>query len=170
MIRAAALSTAALVALTAIPATGTAQVRAGILECRGAPTTSFLIGSEHQLACIFHSDRGRPYRYYGIVHRAGVDIGFTDRSALAWAVFAPTRWIGPTDLSGNYGGLSAGLAVGVGGNAYALVGGSNNSFALQPLSFEGQNGLNVAVGLADLELRPAGVHAHRYVRRAHHHS
>ena len=61
---------------------------------------------------------------------------------------------GPGDLSGNYAGAqgSASVGVGVGGNA--LIGGSNNSIALQPLSVQGQVGLNVAAGLESLELRP----------------
>ena len=72
---------------------------------------------------------------------------------LGWAVFAPTRDIGPGDLAGNYGGVTAGAAVGVGANANVLVGGSNRSIALQPLSLQGQAGLNLAVGVAALELR-----------------
>jgi hypothetical protein len=68
-------------------------------------------------------------------------------------VFAPTRDIGPGDLAGNYGGMTAEAAVGVGGNANVLVGGSNSSIALQPLSLEGQTGLNLAVGVGALELR-----------------
>ena len=59
--------------------------------------------------------------------------------------------------------------------ANALVGGSNNSFALQPLSFEGQTGLNVAVGVVGLELRPieemmhprARPHVHRHRPHPH---
>ena len=121
----------------------------------GAPTASFIVGSVHQLGCVFQSDRGPRYRYYGVVRRVGLDIGFTEQSALAWAVFAPTHRIGPGDLSGNYGGVTAAGAIGIGGNASALVGGSNNELALQPLSFEGQTGLNVAVGIAGLELHYA---------------
>jgi hypothetical protein len=34
-----------------------------------------------------------------------------------------------------------------------MYGGSNNSFALQPLSVEGQVGLNIFGGIAGLELR-----------------
>jgi Protein of unknown function (DUF992) len=49
--------------------------------------------------------------------------------------------------------VTAGAAVGVGGNANVLVGGSNSSIALQPLSLQGQTGLNLAVGVAALELR-----------------
>src|SRR6266542_707805 len=40
-------------------------------------------------------------------------------------------------------------------------------FALQPLSFEGQTGLNVAVGIAGLELRYAGGRLHKKARRLH---
>jgi creatinine amidohydrolase/Fe(II)-dependent formamide hydrolase-like protein len=36
-----------------------------------------------------------------------------------------------------------------------LVGGSNRTVALQPLSTTEQSGLNLAVGVADLQLRPA---------------
>jgi hypothetical protein len=148
------------VAATCAPAASQSRIQAGILECRGAGSASFVVGSVHQLQCWFRSDRGARYPYYGLVRRVGLDIGFTQQSTLGWAVFAPTRRIGPGDLAGSYGGLTAGAAVVVGGNANALVGGSENSFALQPLSFEGQTGLNVAVGVASLELRPAGAVRH----------
>jgi Protein of unknown function (DUF992) len=138
--------------VTATSATAQTRVQAGILQCRGAPTGSFIVGSVHQLGCVFQSDHGPRYRYYGVVRRVGLDIGFTEQSAPAWAVFASTNRIGPGDLSGNYGGVTAGGSIGIGGNASALVGGSNNELALQPLSFERQTGLNVAVGIAGLEL------------------
>jgi Protein of unknown function (DUF992) len=73
---------------------------------------------------------------------------------LVWQVFAPTNVIGPGALAGGYGGVSAGAAVGVGLGANALAGGLNNSFALQPVSVEGQTGLNAFAGVAGLELRP----------------
>ena len=160
-------------ACTAIAATGTpaasqSRIQAGVLECRGAPSAGYLLGSVHPLQCWFRSNYGPRYPYYGLVRRFGLDIGFTQQSTLGWAVFAPTRQIGPGDLAGNYGGLTAGAAVVVGGNANALVGGSENSFALQPLSFEGQTGLNVAVGVASLELRPAGPVRHLGRRAASH--
>lgn len=163
----------ALTALAAMTAAAAAQsrVQAGVLQCHGAPTTSYLVGSTHLLACVFDSAAGPRYRYDGLVQRVGLDVGFTQQSALGWAVFAPTYRIGPGDLAGSYGGVTAGAAVGIGGNANALVGGSNNSFALQPLSFEGQTGINVAVGVAGLELRPVEVPVHRRARHmvSHHH-
>jgi hypothetical protein len=70
-------------------------------------------------------------------------------------VFAPTNRVGPGDLAGTYGGVAASATVGVGLGANALVGGSNNTIALQPVSLQGQTGLSVAAGIAGLELRPA---------------
>jgi hypothetical protein len=153
LICALALSSLAAAATTAAAQSG---VQAGSLECHGAPTTSFIVGSVHQLDCVFASVDGPRYHYVGIVRHIGVDIGFTAHSSLGWAVFAPTHWIGPGDLTGVYAGVTAGAAIGIGGNANALIGGSGNSFALQPLSFEGQTGINVAVGVAGLELQYAG--------------
>jgi hypothetical protein len=69
-------------------------------------------------------------------------------------VFAPTRRVGPGDLAGSYGGASASATAGVGVGANALVGGSNNTIALQPVSVQGQTGLGVAAGIAGMELRP----------------
>ena len=159
-------------ALCAQGAAAQGGVRTGVLECRGAPTTSYVIGSTHPLQCLFRADQGGLYRYNGLLQRIGVDLGFTGNSALAWAVFAPTNRPSPSDLAGSYAGVTAGAAVGVGANANALIGGSNNSFALQPVSFEGQTGLNVAVGVAGLELRPAGAFPSgrpaKHVRYRHH--
>ena len=136
------------------PAAAQSGVQVGVLECRGSGSISFVIGSVHEFTCIFNPGGGPVVPYHGIVRKVGLDLGVTEGSVLGWAVFAPTRDIGPGDLAGNYGGVTAGAAVGVGGNANVLVGGSNNSIALQPLSLEGQAGLNVAVGVAGLELRP----------------
>ncbi len=134
------------------PAAAQSGVQVGVLECRGSGSISFVIGSVHEFTCLF-SGAGPVQPYHGLVQKVGLDLGVTDRSVLGWAVFAPTRDIGPGDLAGNYGGVTAGAAVGVGGNANVLIGGSNSSIALQPLSLQGQTGLNLAVGVAALELR-----------------
>jgi len=132
------------------------RIQAGVLECRGLGSTGFIIGSVQEFECVFRSDLGILARYRGMVRKLGVDLGFTEQSFLAWGVFAPVREIGPGDLAGNYGGVSASAAIGIGAGANALVGGSNNSIALQPLSVEGQTGLNLALGIAAFELRYAG--------------
>jgi Protein of unknown function (DUF992) len=127
---------------------GTVQV--GVLECRGGASVGFIVGSVSVLRAA-----GRPDDFYvATIRKVGLDLGITQESALAWGVFAPVAQLGPGDLSGNYAGAqgSATLGVGVGGNV--LVGGSNNSIALQPLSVQGQVGVAIAAGLESLELRP----------------
>jgi hypothetical protein len=44
----------------------------------------------------------------------------------------------------------------IGGGANVLVGGSNNSIALQPVSLQGQTGLNAAATVTSVQLRPTG--------------
>lgn len=152
MVRLSALAALAVLALSPIPASAQ-QVQAGVLQCRGGETIGFVIGSVTELSCIYRPDFGPAQAYRATVRRAGVDIGVTAVSGLVWGVFAPTNQIGLGDLSGNYGGVTAGAAVGLGAAANVLYGGSNNSFALQPLSVEGQAGLNVFAGVAGMELR-----------------
>jgi hypothetical protein len=153
MLRSSVVAAFALLAASAMPASAQQQVQAGMLECRGGGSVSFIVGSVTELSCIYRPDLGPRQAYRATIRRAGVDLGATAVSGLAWAVFAPTAQLGLGDLSGNYGGVTAGAAVGVGLGANVLYGGSNNSIALQPLSVEGQVGLNVFAGLAGMELR-----------------
>jgi hypothetical protein len=130
------------------------RVQLGVLECRGGASIGFIVGSVTNLGCVLRVEGMPEDRYIATIRKVGVDLGITQESALAWGVYAPVARLGPGDLSGNYAGAqgSASIGVGVGGNV--LVGGSNNSIALQPLSVQGQVGLNVAAGLESLELRP----------------
>ena len=130
------------------------RVQIGVLECRGGASIGFIVGSVTNLGCVLRADGLPDDRYIATIRKVGVDLGITQESALAWGVFAPTARLGPGALSGNYAGAqgSASVGVGVGGNA--LIGGSDNSIALQPLSLQGQVGLSVAAGLESLELRP----------------
>jgi hypothetical protein len=130
------------------------RVQVGVLECRGGASIGFIVGSVTHLGCVLRINGMPEDRYIATIQKVGIDLGITQESALTWAVYAPAARLGPGDLSGNYAGAdgSATLGVGVGGNV--LLGGSNNSIALQPLSVEGQVGLSVAAGLESLELRP----------------
>ena len=130
------------------------RVQVGILECRGGSSVGFIVGSVTNLGCVLRVDGMPEDRYVATIRKVGLDIGITAESALAWAVYAPVARLGPGDLSGNYGGAqgSASIGVGLGGNV--LVGGSANTIALQPLSVQGQVGLNLALGVEGLELRP----------------
>ena len=144
-------------------------VRAGILQCQGGQHVGFVVGSVASLECVFQSEGRRPEPYVATIHRLGLDLGVTQLTRLSWAVNAPTNRVGRGDLSGNYGGVGANASVGVGGGGNFLVGGPANSYALQPISVQGQTGLNVAAGIADLELTPVvlGRGGH-HVRHRHH--
>ncbi|HEX9588710.1 MAG TPA: DUF992 domain-containing protein [Bradyrhizobium sp.] len=146
----------AIVALVAPIASANAlpPVRAGILQCQGGQNVGFVVGSVTSLECVFQSEGRRPEPYIATVRRYGLDIGFTEQTKFSWAVNAPTGRVGRGDLAGNYGGVGANASVGVGGGGNFLVGGQQNSYALQPLSVQGQTGLNVAAGVADIELQP----------------
>lgn len=144
----------ALVAASAAQAQGRAQI--GTLDCAIAPGVGFVIGSSKQVDCIFTpSSRGwRRERYAGVIDKFGVDIGVTAAGRLLWAVHANTtarRYA----LAGRYAGATAEATVGGGLGANALYGGSNCTVSLQPLSLQGQAGLNVAAGVAELTLHPA---------------
>jgi hypothetical protein len=130
------------------------RVQVGVLECRGGASIGFIVGSVTNLGCVLRIDGLPEDRYVATIRKVGVDLGITQESALAWGVFAPVKRLGPGDLSGNYAGAQGSASIGVGGGGNVLVGGSNNSIALQPLSLQGQVGLNVAAGLESLELRP----------------
>jgi hypothetical protein len=130
------------------------RVQIGVLECRGGASVGFIVGSVTNLGCLLHAE-GRPDQpYVATIRKVGIDLGITEQSSLAWAVFAPVERAGVGDLSGNYAGAQGSANVGVGLGANVLVGGSANSIALQPLSVQGSTGISVAIGLAGLELRP----------------
>jgi hypothetical protein len=151
MLTISAFAAAALAA--AVSASAQSRVEAGTLECRGGPTVGLVVGSIAELNCVFRAGSGGGENYRAVIRKVGLDLGFTEQTSIAWAVLAPSKIIGAGDLAGNYGGVQAGASVGVGVGGNLLVGGSNNTFALQPLSIQGQTGLNVAAGIGSLELR-----------------
>jgi hypothetical protein len=150
MIRYALVAT--ILAITANSATAQSRVQTGVLECITLPSVGMIVGSVREMDCVFKPTIGPQQSYTGTQGRIGLDIGVRDRAGLAWAVFSPTVQIGPGELAGNYTGVSADAALGLGVGANALLGGSNNSFALQPLSLEGQVGVNIAAGISGLTL------------------
>lgn len=161
----------ATIALTASIASAHAlpPVRAGILQCRGGQNVGFVVGSVNSFECVFQSEGRRPEPYVATVRRFGVDVGFTQQTQLTWAVNAPARAVGRGELAGNYGGVGANVAVGIGGGGNFLLGGAQNAYALQPISLQGQTGLNVAAGIADLELQPVRFAPRRSYHRRHRH-
>jgi uncharacterized protein DUF992 len=161
--------TAVVLMAAAVPTGAQANIEVGGLNCRSPGAVGLIVGAVLNFDCVFvPSAGGAAHRYVATVRRVGLDLGYTQNVTMGWVVFAPTAIIHPSDLAGSYAGVQAGATVGVGVGANALVGGSNNSFALQPVSTQGQSGLSVAAGLAGLELRPALAYAPRRERHERH--
>lgn len=135
------------------------RVSAGMLNCDVSAGIGFIIGSQRTVTCTFTPDGGgRPEVYTGTISRFGLDVGVTGGGHMLWAVFSEYGGPTPGSLAGDYVGATGEASVAVGLGANVLVGGSNRQIALQPVSVSGQVGLNLAVGVADLRLRP-GVQA-----------
>lgn len=130
-----------------------AAVRAGYLTCHVSSGWGLIFGSSRDMHCSYAMQPGYTEFYTGSITKFGADIGYLSSAVMLWAVLAPTTNLGQGALAGTYAGATASAAVGVGAGANVLVGGFNHSIALQPVSIEGQNGLNIAAGVAALTLK-----------------
>lgn len=146
----AAILALGIVASGSMPAA--AAVKLGLLECRVKEGIGLIIMEEQPLSCTFSPDGGRPETYRGDIRKFGLDVGVTAGTVIVWAVFAAQTGYVPGSLAGKYVGISAEASVGFGVGANALLGGSNKSIALQPVSVQGQVGLDIAVGITDIDL------------------
>jgi hypothetical protein len=155
------LSLVALAWLAIAPPVGAAQsgIKTGILTCNVDSGFGYILGSSRDVKCTYAPASGKKAEAYkGTISKVGVDIGYLNSGVMVWAVFAPTSDLGRGSLAGHYAGATGSATVGLGAGANVLVGGSNKSFTIQPLSLEGSTGLNVAGGIATLTLesvRPA---------------
>ena len=132
-------------------------VKIGMLSCGVEGGVGFIIGSSKAVDCVYQpaSGGGRPEHYSGSIGKLGLDIGVTQQTVLAWAVFAPGK-TNKGALKGSYTGASAEATVGVGLGANVLVGGFKKGINLQPVSVQAQTGLNIAAGIGSLKLAYAG--------------
>jgi hypothetical protein len=138
---------------TAPPARAQGGVQVGVLTCNVSAGWGFVFGSTRQLRCTFAPRPGYAEHYIGTISKFGVDIGYLQGAVMVWGVVAPTTRLAPGALAGNYVGVSGGATVGVGATANVLIGGSGRSITLQPVSIQGNSGLNVAAGVAAMRLR-----------------
>jgi hypothetical protein len=131
------------------------QIRAGLLTCDVSAGLGFIVGSQKQISCVFTPDQptwpGRREEYDGTITKYGLDLGLTGGGVMVWAVFTQTV-AGPGFLAGDYLGATGEASVGAGIGANVLIGGSNRTVTLQPISVGGQIGINFAVGVAALHL------------------
>jgi len=130
------------------------RIQVGTLTCSLSAGVGLIVGSQRNVNCLLKGQPGEPEEAYtGMMTRVGLDIGVTTGGAIIWAVFSDTnRYAGM--LAGTYTGGSAEVSVAAGLGANVLVGGSKRTVALQPLSVQGQIGLDIAAGIGQLELHP----------------
>ncbi len=158
---ASAVAAAMVIAAAAIPgqdarAQAKQGIKLGTLTCNVSSGWGMVFGSSKDLKCTYTPDgRNKSERYSGKIDKFGVDIGYTEAGVIVWVVFAPTKNVGQGALAGKYVGVTAEVTFAVGLGANVLVGGGDQSIALQPLSVSGQKGFNIAAGIASVELKSA---------------
>jgi hypothetical protein len=134
--------------------TGPEYVQTGVLSCDISAGIGLIIGSNKEVTCLFKPVNNAPQTVYiGAIRKFGLDLGATGAGQMIWSVYSPTT-AEFSGLAGRYAGAGAEATVVAGLGANVLLGGSYRTVALQPVSVQGQVGLNIAVGVEELELRP----------------
>jgi hypothetical protein len=131
-------------------------VELGLLDCTVEGGAGFVVGSTKDVKCTYTpaDTTFAPEGYFGVINKFGLDVGVTGTTVIQWLVLAPSANVyAPGALAGDYVGASAEASAVIGAGANLLVGGSNTTFTLQPLSVQAQTGLNLAVGVAQFQLR-----------------
>ena len=141
-----------MLAIAAAEPAAAQQVRAGLLTCDVSAGIGLVITSQKELTCTFAPDGSGIMRedYDGTITKYGLDLGVIGGGVMVWAVFTETvadQASSPANMSAQ---REASLGPGVGANV--LIGGSNRTVTLQPLSLSGQIGINIAIGVASLRL------------------
>jgi Protein of unknown function (DUF992) len=147
------LGAAALLALVA-PSSAVAGDRIGTLQCRLLGNGLSVLVENQQLDCNYRDDAegATPAHYTGTLTKVGPNVSINGQGELAWGVIAATGQVGPGALAGNYVGPGVSAKIGVGGGGAMLVGGSNNTFSLQPFNIEAGSGLGWNAGVESLTL------------------
>lgn len=139
---------------------GRGGVEAGVLTCNSIPGTrlNLLIHSSIDVDCTFETADGKTERYTGDSGIGlGVDLNWDRSEKLYFSVVSAGTDItaGAFSLAGRYLGGKASITAGLGVGAAALIGGSDDNIALQPLALETSSGLGLSGGMAYLFLEPA---------------
>jgi hypothetical protein len=146
------VSLAVILLIVSTDPSGAQETRAGVLTCDVSAGLGLILGSQKEVSCAFAPEGpGRREDYGGVITKFGLDVGLIGGGVMVWTVFTRTV-AGPGFLAGDYVGVSGEASVGAGLGANVLVGGSNRTVTLQPVSVQGQIGLNFAIGVAALHL------------------
>lgn len=146
-------SGAALSLLLAIPSVAQTSTKIGTLSCDVSAGVGLILTQKQTIRCAFKPAAGAPVDFYtGQIDEYGVALGAVQQGSLVWAVLAPIEGVPRGALAGTYAGVGAEATAGVGLGANVLIGGTGRAFSLQPLSVEGQVGINVAAGITTVTL------------------
>ena len=144
---------ATLTAFVASPALAQSSLKVGTLTCDVSAGIGLLISQQQTMTCTFDpASGGPPDLYTGRIDKFGLALGSVQQGTMVWGVLAPTSGFPHGALAGSYGGVGAEATAGAGLGANLLVGGTGRSFSLQPLTVQGQAGLNFAAGVTTLTL------------------
>lgn len=144
---------AAITVVVTTSAAAQTAVKIGTLTCTGGEGVGLIVGSKKSYECTFTALDGGHDAYSASLTRIGLDIGVTGKSTMIWTVLAAAQAMRPKVLAGSYVGATADTSLGLGAGVKVLVGGAGKSITLQPVSVQGQTGVNLAVGVAEMSLR-----------------
>jgi hypothetical protein len=137
-----------LLEIVAAPLEAQVSSQVGLLACDLSPGIGLIFVEKQAMICTFRpTGGGHVDRYSGSIVDYGIAIGGIQQGHLAWAVAATTQGVPKGALAGTYAGVSADVAAGPGVGASVLIGGTERAFSLQPISVEGEIGVNLAVGV-----------------------
>lgn len=147
---------AGLTALATSSAPAQTNLKVGTLTCDVSAGIGLILTQKQTMTCTFQPASGAPPdRYVGRIDQYGVAIGAVQQGTLVWGVLAPAEGVPHGALAGSYVGVGAQATAGAGLGANALVGGTGRAFSLQPLSIQGQTGVNIAGGVTTVTLTAA---------------
>jgi hypothetical protein len=137
-----------------VPGVASAQsLKAGVLQCHLSGGVGMILMMNQSLDCVFKSSTGARTHYIGRLTNVGANIGISGPGRMVWGVLAASNSLAPGALAGDFVGAQGSVAVGAGAGGAVLVGGSNNSISLQPISVSVGTGLNVSAGVGSLNLQ-----------------
>jgi uncharacterized protein DUF992 len=142
----------AMMAFSVSPAPAQSNAQVGTLTCDLSAGVGMILMQKQTMICQFASASGPPETYLGRIDEFGVALGAVTQGRLIWGVLAPSTGLPRGALSGTYTGIGAQATAGAGLGANVLVGGTGRAFSLQPVSVEGQTGLNIAGGVTTVTL------------------
>lgn len=138
-----------------VPAAASGQsAKVGTLVCHISGGVGMILMENQALDCVFQDASGAsPSHYIGRLTNVGVNIGISGPGQLVWGVVAATSTVAPGALAGDYVGAQGSVAAGVGAGGAVLVGGSDKTISLQPVSVSAETGLNLSAGVGNINLQ-----------------